>query len=64
MKPSDLKILLAVILVGALFVAVPIVISILGASLEVEHRAAGSRIENLRWVDDGGEHGSARALLP
>jgi len=63
-KSSELKALLAVIAMGALFVAVPVFIATLGASLEVEHGAPGSRIENLRWVDDDGEHGSARSLLP
>ena len=64
MKPRDLKLLL-VLLVGALLLfGIPIWIAVLGARLEIEHGVAGGRIENLRWVDEEGEHGGARALLP
>lgn len=64
MKPRDLTILLVAVVGTLLLVAVPIVISRLGASLEVEHAVPGSRIENLRWVDEKGEHGRTRSLLP
>src|SRR5688572_13922601 len=64
MKRRDLMILLLALLATALLFALPIVISRLGASLEVEHGVPGSRVENLRWVDEKGEHGFARSLLP
>ena len=64
MKARDLKVLL-VLLAGALLLfGIPIWIATLGASLEIEHGVAGGRIENLRWVDEDGEHGGGRALLP
>jgi len=64
-KPRDLTILLLILAVGTLLlVGVPIWIAVQGASLEIEHAVAGGRIENLCWVDEEGEHGGARSLLP
>jgi len=61
---QDLKILLGASAGMALLIGVPMFLATLGARLAVEHGAAGGRIENLRWVDEAGEHGSTRALLP
>jgi hypothetical protein len=63
-KPQDLKVLLGTLTVASLLFGIPLWIATQGASLEVEHGVAGGRIENLRWVDDKGEHGGARSLLP
>jgi len=65
MKARDLKILLLVLVTGTLLLfGIPIWIAAQAGSLEIEHGVAGGRIENLRWVDEEGEHGSARSLLP
>lgn len=64
MKPQDLKVLLGALALTILPFGIPIWLAAQGASLEVEHGVAGGRIENLRWVDDEGEHGGVRSLLP
>lgn len=64
MKRRDLVIMLVALAATAALFGLPIVISNLGASLQIEHAVPGGRIENLRWVRGGGEHGGARNLLP
>jgi hypothetical protein len=64
MKTRDLTIMLVALAATAALFGLPIVISNLGASLQIEHAVPGGRIENLRWVHAGSEHGGARSLLP
>jgi hypothetical protein len=63
-KARDLKVLLVTLTGAVLLFGTPILIAALGASLEIEHGVAGGRIENLRWVNEEGEHGGGRSLLP
>jgi len=64
MTARDLKVLLVALAVTGTLFGLPIVIGNLGASLHIEHAVPGGRIENLRWVHAGVEHGVARSLLP
>ena len=48
----------------AVLFGLPIVISNLGARLQVKHAVPNGRVENLRWVHAETEHGGARDLLP
>jgi len=64
MTRRDLTILLVALAVTGVLFGLPIVVANLGARLQIEHAVPGGRIENLRWVRGGEEHGGARSLLP